>query len=135
DLPEIVSSPQMDLFNASSNGDVSNDYGNYKKLQDVDHQYHLVDTKEKIEDLIAHLNKFDTIAFDTETTDLDATQADIVGMSFSVHPHEAYYVPCYGSKEATLHVLEPFTTLFLNNQKHWVGHNIKYDILVLKNYD
>ncbi|MDV7399401.1 hypothetical protein RZS08_48765, partial [Arthrospira platensis SPKY1] len=64
-----------------------------KTLADVDHHYHLADTPEKRTQLIKLLSEQFAFCFDTETTDIDPNLAELVGMSFSVKPHEAYYVP------------------------------------------
>ena len=53
-----------------------------------------------IKKLVAELKKHDEICFDTETTGIDANDAELVGLSFSIKPGEAYYIPCpAGSKK------------------------------------
>ncbi|MHA4875465.1 3'-5' exonuclease family protein, partial [Enterococcus faecium] len=64
----------------------------------------------------------------------DANEAELVGMSFSIKPHEAYYVPCPADKNATLQIIEQFKPLFQKENITWIGQNIKYDLLVLKWY-
>jgi DNA polymerase-1 len=56
--------------------------------------YHTVRTEQELETLLATLRDAETIVLDTETTDLDPMRADLVGLSFAVAPHEAWYVPC-----------------------------------------
>ncbi len=72
--------------------------------------------------------------FDTETTGIDANNADLVGLSFSWKPGEAYYVPVPAERKAALEILSEFRPLFENPGKIWIGQNIKYDMLVLKWY-
>jgi DNA polymerase-1 len=74
------------------------------------------------------------ICFDTETTGLDANDTELVGLSFSWKPSEAYYIPCPADKESTLTVLDHFRPLFSKKDITWVGQNIKFDMLVLKWY-
>jgi len=106
-----------------------------KNIQDTDHVYHLLDTKEKRAAFIASLPMTDLeLCFDTETTGLDANQCELVGMSFSIKAHEAYYVPCPANREETLSILHEFQMLFDHPNMTWIGQNIKYDLLVLKNY-
>ncbi len=106
-----------------------------KNIQDTEHVYHLLDTKEKRAAFIASLPMADLeLCFDTETTGLDANQCELVGMSFSIKAHEAYYVPCPANREETLSILHEFQILFDNPNMTWIGQNIKYDLLVLKNY-
>ncbi len=57
-------------------------------------------------------------------------------LSFSVTPGEAFYVPCPADQEQTKRILTHFrANLFQNDNKIWIGQNIKYDLLVLKWYD
>ena len=74
------------------------------------------------------------ISFDTETTGIDANNAELVGLSFSWKPGEAYYVPVSASRDAVLEVLAEFSPLFENPDRVWIGQNVKYDMLVLKWY-
>jgi DNA polymerase-1 len=113
-----------------SAGDIQAD----KNINNTPHQYDLVDTDEKMNALIASLKKEKQICFDTETTGLDANQAGIVGISFSVKPGTAYYVPCPEDRNQTLKILEKFNVLFSDVNITWVGQNIKYDLLILKNH-
>jgi len=74
------------------------------------------------------------ISFDTETTNIDANEADLVGLSFSFKPGEGYYVPCPEEEELVRNLLHHFVPLFNDETKKWIGQNIKYDLLVLKWY-
>ncbi|HRH60105.1 MAG TPA: DNA polymerase I, partial [Chitinophagaceae bacterium] len=103
-------------------------------IHNTAHEYVLVDTEEKISELIKKLSAHKEICFDTETTGLDANDAELVGMSFSVKEHEAYYIPCPADQNATKKILEQVSVLFDDESITWVGHNLKYDMLVLKWY-
>jgi DNA polymerase-1 len=105
-----------------------------KNINNTPHQYHLVQEREDILALIALLEKADEICFDTETTNLDANLAELVGISFSVKPGEAYYVPCPPDKALCNTLLGHFKLVFQDEQKLWIGQNLKYDLLVLKWY-
>src|SRR5690606_459694 len=103
-----------------------------KKLQDVPHEYILVDDHQAAGELIALLRQTEEIAFDTETTGLDANCCDLVGMSFCIKPGKAWYVNFPAEREAAVERLELFRKIFEDPSKKWVGHNLKYDILLLK---
>jgi DNA polymerase I len=105
-----------------------------KNIQNTPHTYHLVDDAAAIKALVNTLSAAREICFDTETTGIDANEAELVGLSFAIQPHEAWYVPCPPDREATLAILEQFAGLFANPDKTWVGQNIKYDLLMLKWY-
>ena len=106
-----------------------------KNSSNTPHEYELVESPEEIRLLLEELNKHEEISFDTETTNLDANDADLVGLSFSVQPHHGWYVPvpCEDRVE-TKRILSLFTSLFADETKTWIGHNIKYDLLILKWY-
>ena len=84
---------------------------------------------------MTELKKHDEICFDTETTGIDANDAELVGLSFSIKPGEAYYIPCPPDQKRTKEILALFEPLFNDKNKTWIGQNTKYDMLVLKWYD
>jgi DNA polymerase-1 len=108
--------------------------GEVKNINNTQHTYHLVNTPDQINQLVKDLSSHTEICFDTETTGLDANEAELVGLSFSIKPHEAYYVPCPADKQETENVLAAFKPLFEDETKIWIGQNLKYDMLMLKWY-
>lgn len=98
------------------------------------HQYHKVKGKESIAELMEYLMLQKTVCFDTETTSVNAMEAELVGLSFAYLTGEAYYIPCPEDPSETQKILEQLTPFFQNEQIQKVGQNIKYDLLVLKNY-
>lgn len=102
----------------------------YKTIEDIPHSYHIAETKEQIEELVTKLLSHDEVAFDTETAGLNPLEDRLVGMSFAVEEHEAWYVPV--RKENCQSVLELFKPFFENEAIVKVGQNIKFDLLVLK---
>lgn len=104
------------------------------KIDTVPHVYHLVDTKEKRDELIAVLNRQAEICFDTETTGVDANQAELVGMSFAYKAAEAYYIPFPENQTEAQQLVNEFKPLFENEAVGKIGQNIKYDLAILKRY-
>ncbi len=104
-----------------------------KNISNTPHHYELIDTDEKLPQLLNDLMQQPEISFDTETTGTDPNQVELVGISFSYKPTEGYYIPCL-SAERTKQVLETLAPLFNDESKRWVGQNIKYDIIVMKWY-
>lgn len=136
-----VNSAQGDLFSDPEPGETSAGgdraepvQTNFKTINDVEHSYVLVDTIEKRKELIAVLEQHTEFCFDSETTSLNTLEAEIVGLSFSVKPFQAYYVPISENREEALIVLEEFKSIFNTTSKTLIGQNIKYDYQVLKNY-
>jgi len=103
-----------------------------RNINNTPHDYRLVDSVEKIDELIDLLSKHDEICFDTETTDVDANRAELVGLAFSVQTGSGWYVPCPNDTNACKELIHRFKPLFENPAKSWVGQNIKYDLLILK---
>jgi DNA polymerase-1 len=103
-----------------------------KNINNTPHTYHFVNTTEERQKLAALLSKEKSICFDTETTSIDANEASLVGMSFSIKAHEAYYVPVPAEEAAAQEVLAHFKPIFENEQIEKTGQNIKYDALVLR---
>jgi DNA polymerase-1 len=105
-----------------------------KNINNTPHNYILVNTDDLINQLTNKLINQTQICFDTETTGIDANDAELVGLSFSVTPGEAYYVPCPANRDECIALLNKFKAIFDDAAKLWVGQNIKYDMLMLKWY-
>ena len=130
---------QGDLFAellpvANTSQDTNSYTSGLQELKDIPHEYHLVDTDEAIASLVAKLAEQTFCSFDTETTGLDPTISELVGMSFSYKESEAYYVPVPENKEQAKAIVEQFRPFFENEKIEKIGQNIKYDITVLKKY-
>ena len=98
------------------------------------HHYHKIKGKEAVSELVEYLLLQKEICFDTETTDLDAMKAELVGLSFAYLEGEAYYIPVSSDQNETQEILELLRPVFENESILKIGQNVKYDMLVLKNY-
>ncbi len=105
-----------------------------QNIENTPHAYHLVDDDKCIADLVGLLMQQSEIAFDTETTHIDANLADIIGMSFCWEKGTAYYVSIPDGRENAIRILGQFKPVFDREDILWVGQNIKYDITILKWY-
>jgi DNA polymerase-1 len=105
-----------------------------KNIHNTAHQYDLVEGEEAIQQMVKQLLQHKEICVDTETTSLDALQAALVGISFAVEPGRAMYVPCPPDSTATKKILAQLQPLWSNSAICWIGHNIKYDLLVLRTH-
>lgn len=105
-----------------------------KNINNTPHNYFLIEGEEAILDLVKELSAQKEISFDTETTSVNANEAELVGLSFSFKPGEGYYTPCPDDEELVRNLLQYFVPLFSDESKIWIGQNIKYDLLVLKWY-
>jgi len=109
-------------------------FANLLTIDQVPHHYQLVTTEEEIDNLLEELAAKNEIAFDTETTDIDANLADLVGMSFSFEKGTGYFVSVPADKAGVIKILDRFRPLFDREDVLWVGQNIKYDMMMLKWY-
>ncbi len=106
-----------------------------RNIQSVPHTYHLAITANAQDQLIALLAKAGTFCLDTETTGVDAMQAELVGLSFALRPGEAWYVPVPADKEEAVALVKRFKPVLEDPGKTFIGQNIKYDAEVLRWYD
>ncbi len=103
-------------------------------IENTKHEYHLIDTNEKRTELITLLEKQSTFCYDTETTGIDANQAELVGLAFSVKAGEAFYVPIPEDQNKAKSIVKEFKTVLENEKIEKIGQNIKYDNLIMKWY-
>ena len=100
-------------------------------------KYTLVNTEAQFHDFLAQLNRQKRFAFDTETDALGAMNSKLVGMSFSWEPEVGYYLPVCGPSGATVlpceQALAALKPILEDPAVAKVGHNIKYDLLVMRN--
>ncbi|KAA5545981.1 DNA polymerase I [Roseiconus nitratireducens] len=108
------------------------DPGEPTTLADVKHTYHVVDSPDQRSKLIDRLSKEKAFCIDTETTGLDPRSATPLGLAISLRPHEAYYVVCPQDAEARAAMLAEFVPLLSNESIVKIGHNLKYDLSLLK---
>jgi DNA polymerase-1 len=111
------------------------EFPEFKTAATTAHEYKTVAALEDIAQLLETLGNYTEICFDTETTNIDPNQAELVGMSFSVEPGKAYYVPVPASQDEAYKLVHAFAPLFENPDITWIGQNIKYDLIVLKWYN
>jgi DNA polymerase-1 len=105
-----------------------------RNISNTGHEYILIDDEKKRNKLMSQLKKLKEFCFDTETTELNPHNAEIVGLSFSWEVHKAYYIPFPKEQKEAQKIADAFKDVFENKNIRKIGQNIKYDILVLKNY-
>jgi DNA polymerase-1 len=131
----IEASPSPSPAGTSAESDTSEEVLVVEKnINNVPHTYTAIEGDAAIKKLVTELKLHDEICFDTETTGIDANDAELVGLSFSIKPGEAFYVPCPADQQRTKEILTHFEPLFSDKAKTWIGQNTKYDMLVLRWY-
>ena len=126
---------QLNLFEESTaSGQGFFENPSFETFKTSGAKYHLIETEEdarKLSELIV-TNK--EVAFDTETTSINAIDAELVGLSFALKEKEAYYVAVPAKREEALRIVNIFKDVYESENIVKIGQNSKYDIEVLKNY-
>src|SRR5574344_38548 len=126
---------QASLFpEFEDNGQEENKYSNLESLESIKYNYYLVDNEEKRRDLLQILFTSKIFSLDTETTSIEAIDAELVGMSFSVKENEAYYIPIPSDFDEAQKIVNEFKQLLEDEKTEKIGQNIKYDMIVLNRY-
>ena len=137
--PEVKQKPvngQLDLFaEFAPEGSSEPEFSSFETLKTVPHDYQLVEKEEDIRKLYDFFRTKDFLVLDTETTSTSAIDAELVGLSFSVEEHKAFYVPIPANREEALRIVNIFKPLYEDPSILKVGQNLKYDLEVLRNYD
>ncbi len=127
---------QLDLFaEFAPEGSSEPEFSSFESLKTVPHEYKLVEKEEDIRNLCDFFRTKDFLVLDTETTSTSAIDAELVGLSFSVEEHKAFYVPIPANREEALRIVNIFKPLYEDPNILKVGQNLKYDLEVLRNYD
>ncbi len=126
---------QFDLFAAPGSGNSSeSDSSQRKNLTAQEHFYQLVATEKARELMLHKLLQQTQVCFDTETTSLNALEAELVGIAFSWTAEQGYYLALPEDRNEVEKLLAPFNVFFEHPEIEKIGHNLKYDLKVLRNY-
>ncbi|WP_294673914.1 DNA polymerase I [uncultured Fluviicola sp.] len=127
---------QLDLFGTQSLVEVqqAQPTSGVKTIATEKAAYHLVTLPEERKALLTKLLKQTSVCFDTETTDVNALHADLVGMSFSFQAREAYYVAVPKDRAEAQAIVDEFKPFFESEKIEKIAHNMKYDMQVLHRY-
>ena len=127
-------SGQFDLFSQSGDTGDLLAFSDKDSAKTVTHDYKLVETEADIKALVELLSKQKQFVFDTETTNIDVYSAELVGLSFAIKAHEAWYLPMPTNREECQKKLELLRPLFEDESILKIGQNLKYDISMLAQY-
>ncbi|MDB4653062.1 DNA polymerase, partial [Akkermansiaceae bacterium] len=105
-------------------------FESHKTLADVQHDYHLLDSEEALDDLIARLLTADTFCFDVETNSLDRFSSKLLGIAFALKAGEAYYLPILDWSNQREKLLPVFKSPALK-----IGHNLKFDLAIMLSHE
>jgi len=127
---------QLDLFaEFAPEGSEEPKFSSFESLKTIPHNYKLVENEDDIRKLCDSFLTNEFFVLDTETTSTSPIDAELVGLSFAVKEHEAFYVPIPAKREEALQIVNIFKPLYENPKILKVGQNLKYDLEVLRSYD
>lgn len=124
----------FDLFNQDGATDNLVPFSDKDSAKTLKHDYRLLETETDIKALVERLMKEKQFVFDSETTNIDVYSAELVGLSFAIKAHEAWYLPMPANREDCQKKLELLRPLFEDEGILKIGQNLKYDISMLSQY-
>ncbi len=126
---------QFDLFGFSDDDSTEPKAQSfYATLENTNHNYTITQGELGTKLFLQNLMQQTSVCFDTETTGIDALNAELVGMSFSWMKGEAFYVPFPENRDEAQVLVDKFKPFFESETIEKIGQNIKYDLKILSNY-
>lgn len=127
---------QGNLFDVfPTEGTEEQKYSNLTRLDSLNYDYQLIDNEEERARLIQLLLTSEILCLDTETSGMDPMECNLVGMSFSIKENQAFYVPIPPERNEALKIINEFKPVFENEKSLKIGQNMKFDMLILRNYE
>ena len=131
-----VQNQQLSLFENFVTEDTDTPkFSSYETIKTIVHEYKLIDNEEEMKAICDFFRTKKILSLDTETTSTQPIDAELVGLSFSVEEHRAFYVPIPANREEALRIVNIFKLLYEDPNILKVGQNLKYDLEVLRNYN
>ena len=136
--PEAVQktvNAQLDLFAEfpTDGQEISND-ARFFSIKTTPHEYKLIDNEEGMKEIASIFLSAKILSLDTETTSTNPIEAELVGLSFAIEEHKAFYIPVPANRDEAQKVVDIFRPVYENESILKVGQNLKYDLEVLRNY-
>ncbi len=126
---------QFDLFGFSDEqNNEANSNSFYATLESTNHNYTVIQGELGTKLFLQNLMNQTSVCFDTETTGIDALNAELVGMSFAWENGKAFYIPFPENQEEAQVLVDKFKPFFESETIEKIGQNIKYDLKILSHY-
>ena len=126
---------QFSLFDAPQDSEHIQTKFERATLKSVPHFYQYIEGDLAFELFLNQLQQQKSVCFDTETTNIDALKAELVGIAFSWEAHKGFYVPFPNEKAQAQAVIEKLRSFFEDPSVEKIGQNLKYDLKVLHKYN
>ncbi len=124
--------PELTLENGEAVAQPAAPAAQLKTIGEVPHEYRIATTADERAQLLSLLQQAPAFAFKVQTNRSDSKEAGLVGLGFSMAPHTGYYVPVPANDKTARALLEEFRPVFESDSALKIGHNLKFDLSVLK---
>ncbi len=126
---------QLSIFDEiPADGQEEQKITSFETIKSTPHKYQLVEREDDMRSLVDYILTKQILSLDTETTSTHAIDAELVGLSFAVEPHEAFYVPVPADCQEAQTIVNIFKPVYEHPGILKIGQNMKYDIEVLSRY-
>jgi DNA polymerase-1 len=132
--PKKSNEDQFDLFGFHDEETIGSTSSGYASIESTEHFYQMVQGEMGIKLLLQNLEKQTSVCFDTETTGLDALNAELVGLAISYEKGKGFYIPFPENQLEAQYLIEKFRPFFENESIEKIGQNLKYDLKILAHY-
>lgn len=126
---------QQSLFGEDVQISAAKGESSFRSFDATKVSYSLVWDKDEVIELCKKFKGIEYLCLDTETTGLNVYEARILGLALSYKENEAYYIAFPDDRELTIEMLNELSECFMNEKILKIGHNIKYDLQILRNYE
>ena len=106
-------------------------FSNQSSVETENLKYKLID-KNNLDDLVKSLTLSKSLCVDTETSSLNIQEAELAGIALTNEEKKGYYIPTLNDCDEVIYKLKP---LLENPSIMIIGHNLKYDLQILKKYN
>ena len=131
-----IQNQQLSLFENFATEEASSPkISSFETIKTIPHDYKLVENEEEMRQLCDFFRTKEILSLDTETTSTQPINAELVGLSFSVEEHKAFYVPVPANREEAVKIVNLFKPAYEDPKILKVGQNLKYDLEVLRKYN
>jgi DNA polymerase-1 len=139
DAPEVAK-PEITVQTTTSDNhtpdlfSMMDERTDFDSILTVPHRYVMLENEEDIKRFVESIYLKRTVAFDTETTGINPLTAELVGVSFALTEGEACYIPVSEDCLKAKQIIELLKDVLESDKILKIGHNLKYDINVMKKY-
>jgi DNA polymerase-1 len=133
--PQLIPAPKKDSMQGTLFGEeATSNVVEKTTIENSSHNYSVIENNSDLKDFVKRISGLKEFCFDSETTSINALDAELVALSFSWEKGSGYLVHFPESQQETKEILKILKPVFENADILKIGQNMKFDIQVLANY-